>query len=243
MEDALKRAEELHKTIQRQDPNHPERFDQILWMREKAASRECLVMGVAGVEALANSLLSEFACHKIEDIPTGLIKKRLRKLTIEWWPLGEKVYFTPALCNPLLSPPSKYFSNSSKMFRVFEELIEIRNSLVHGKPWPRLVLFRLNRNMIHTMNDDFPHQKWPESGIHKDLVCFNYDSAKIVRDNVSGIKNALLRHVPRAGKKYLSEEKIRLVSPIIDERGGDEKLLMADWKKFVDESKTGQGTD
>ncbi len=196
-------------------------------------------MGIAGIESLANSLLAEFRLFEKDDLDLSWLDSYLRRQPIDRWPLSQKVYFTPTLCNSPLVGPSRYFKQNSKTFRVFEELVEIRNSIVHGRPSPKLVLFKLNPSKFHTMYDSFPDQYWPLSHIHNDLVSFNFDYAKLSRDNIAGIRNSLIKFVPKAGKKYLREEKIHLVSEVIKDDEIDEDELIKNWKEYVDPKKIG----
>ncbi len=233
MEYHYKESEKFYNEIHKQDALKPEEFNQYLWMKEKAESRACLVSGVAGIEAFANTVLKEFSLRKKEDMSEEILNKHQRKKPIDRWRLIDKVYFLPTLCNKQLTPPAFYFKKDSEAFKLFDELIQIRNSMMHGRLQPALMLFKLRPNKIHLAYDDIDLNFWPMSKAPRDLNSFNYECAKIAYNNISWVRDSLVEFLENIDKRYLSEEKIQLKSPIIMDDNLDKDELLRNWKKYI----------
>ena len=137
-----KQSQELYKKIHAQDFENPSQLDQKLWMEEKSASRTCFIMGIAAIEAFANNILRDFAVRNKGDLPVGMLNKSQKDNPIDRWRLIDKVYFMPTLCNAVISPPASFFNRKSKEFILFEELVEIRNTIMHGRPETILMLMK-----------------------------------------------------------------------------------------------------
>lgn len=235
------RSQELFIKIHAQDPSRPEDFDQNLWMEEKAFSRDCLIMGMAGIEALANNLYRDFATRSKNDLPDNLLNKNQRKNEIEWWRLTDKVYFLPTICNITLSPPASYFDKESDKYKLFEELIEIRNSILHGRPEALLMLAKLNPNKRHELIDNFDQNFWPCSKLPKDITAINGECAKIAYENIIWVRDSLVGFIEKLNEKYLKEERFTLISPVIPEQNADKNELMTNWRKYIDGRSYGHG--
>jgi len=190
-------------------------------------------MGIAGIEAFANNVLNDFGELRKEQIPIELLSKNQQKSEIDFWRLPDKVYFLPSLCRCDFTSPENYFMRESPEFQLFEELVSIRNSIVHGKPKPWLGLIKLNPDKRHELIDNFEINKWPISKIFKDFSAFNFDCAKTARDNIVWVKDSLVRYIKRIDEKYFREEKFKLISPLIE---GDDTIkgeLLRNWQKYV----------
>ncbi len=223
----------MYQKVHGQDPSKPQEFNQDLWMKEKSASRACFIMGIAGIEAFANNVLKDFSIRAKDDLPKNLLSRHQRKNHIDYWRLVDKVYFLPTLCNSQLSPPAVYFRKNTKAFSLFEELVEIRNSIMHGKPEPFMVLAKLKPDRVHELTDNFPDNFWPISKIGKDFSSFNYECAKTAYENIIWVRDSLISFLERVDKKYLMEEKIELISPIINDNNISKEELLENWGKYV----------
>ena len=233
MEHHYRESEALYERIHAQDPSNPQQFDQHLWMKEKSASRASFIMGMAGIEAFVNNVIGDFGVRGKEELPRGLLNQKQRKRPIEYWRLPDKVYFLPTLCNSELAPPTSYFNKTSEPFKLFEELVQIRNRIMHGRPDPFLGLIKLKPDKMHEVNDNFPENFWPLSKISKDFTSFNFESAKIAYENVVWVRGALLGFLQDVDEKYMQDEKIKLISPIIPDEIADEKELIENWQTYV----------
>jgi hypothetical protein len=233
MEHHLIEAKELYTIIHSWDATKPEECDQDIWMKEKTAARASFIMGVTGIEAFTNNILKDFGLLSKSQIPFESLNKYQRKNDIDFWRLIDKVYFLPSLCQLEFKPPDNYFNRTSKEFLLFEELVNIRNSIVHGKPDPGLRLVKLNPNKKHELIDDLDINWWPLSKIIKDFTAFNYDCAKTARDNIVWVKDSLTQFIDTIDNNYLNNEKFEPASAIIE---GDESLredLLLNWRKYT----------
>jgi hypothetical protein len=233
MERHYRESERLRAKILAQDPRNPEDFDQQLWNDEKSASRASFIMGMAAIEAFANSLLSDFAVHDKSQIPPVMISKHLSKTRIDRWPLAEKIYFLPTLCNRPISPPATFFDRQSRDFRLFEELIEITNSIMHGRPTVIMLLAHLSHSKLHTMIDEFDQNFWPISEIPRDFTSFNQQCAEAAFHTLTWVRDSLITHVGGLDRQYLGEERMRLISRVFREDEVSRESLLKDWKDFV----------
>lgn len=232
MEYHYKESERLYKDVHAQDPSKPREFDQDLWMREKTASRACFITGIAAMEAFANNLFRDFAVRSEKALPKTMLAKSQRG-AFDWWPLAERVYFLPTLCNKDLSPPACYFKRDSPAFELFEELVKIRHSVMHSRPEKVMVLCRLKRDKVHIFNDDFPGNFWPLSKIPKDLTPFNHECAKTAYDNIREIRDLLFSFIERLTADYFKVEVVELISAVIAEKEASEDELLKNWEKYV----------
>jgi len=224
MEYHYKVSEDLFKRVHAQDPSDSRAFDQKLWVTEKAESRAAFIMGMAGIEAFTNNVLSDFKLRNKEDLKEIHLSKEQKNKFIERWRLVDKVYFLPTLCNSKLEPPEFYFNKDSNEFRLFEELVQIRNSIMHGRPEPWKIKIKFRPDKNHEVYDSFEENFWPLSKIHKDFTSFNYECAKVAYDNIIWLKDRLMGTLERVERKYLIEEKIHLTTPILDEPESAERL-------------------
>lgn len=224
---------ELYQNIHAQDPSKPQEFDQRLWMQEKAVARACFIMGMAAIEAFANNILRDFAVRGKEEVPESLLNKSQKKKEIDYWRLTNKVYFLPTLCNSQLTPPAFYFKRDSTQFQLFEELVKIRNGIMHGRPEPFLALLKLKPNQVHEMDDSFVENFWPLSKIAKDFTSFNFVSAGIAYNNIKWVRESLIGFLEKVDEEYMNEEKIELISPVIQNSDLDEGELIKNWKNHV----------
>jgi len=190
-------------------------------------------MGVAAVETLANNVLRDHAVRGKKDLPKNLLNEHQQRYSVDWWRLVDKVYFLPTLCNKQLAPPAFYFKRNSKDFKLFEELVEIRNSIMHGRPEKVLVLCRRKADKIILMNDNFPSNFWPISKIPRDFTPFNYDCAKIAYDNMKWVRKSLVGFLEKLDESYFREEQIKLISRIFRESDVDEEELLTNWREYV----------
>lgn len=236
MEYYYNESRELYQKIHAQDPSKPQEFDQRLWMQEKAAARACFIMGMAAIEAFANNILRDFGVRGKEDVPESLLNKSQKKRDVDYWRLTDKVYFLPTLCNAQLRPPASYFKRDSKEFQLFDELVEIRNGIMHGRPEPFLALIKLKPNKLHEVNDNFPENFWSFSNIPKDFTSFNHQCANTAYDNIKWVRDSLVSFLEKVDEKYMNEEKVQLISPIIQDSDLDEAELIRNWKNYVNKS-------
>ena len=216
MEHHYKQACVLYEKLHAQDFSDPLKFDQDLWNSEKAAARSSFIMVMAAIEAFVNNVYSDFGSRKKEDLSVTLLNESQKKRSFEFWKLQDKVYFLPTMCNTLLNPPAFYFKRDSNDFKLFEELVEIRNSIMHGRPYPFLIRIELKPNKIHELYDGFPENFWPISKIPKDFTSFNFDCTKTACNNILWLKNSLTEFLDKVNEKYFIEEKIELKGPVLE---------------------------
>ena len=228
-------SKELHENVHAQDVSKPQELDQDLWMREKAVARASFIMGIAGLEAFANNVLRDFCARERDELPKEFLNKLQRSRPIDRWRLTDRVYFLPTLCNDELVPPAFYFRRDSTTFRLFEELVEIRNGIMHGRPEPFLALVKLKTNKLHEANDNIVDNFWPISQIPRDFSSFNHDCAKTAHDNIKWVRDSLIGFLDKVDEKYMREEKVKLVSPVIPDSKADEGELLRHWRKYVAE--------
>lgn len=233
MDHYFNESREFYQKVQAQNHTKPLEFDQDLWMKEKSASRASFIMGLAGIEAFTNNVLKDYSKRNKEDLPEAILSKYQKSTDVGRWRLIDKVYFLPTLCNDIFNPPAIYFKRDSRAFKLFEELVKIRNSIVHGRPEPFMVLFRLKPNKVHEMNDSFINNFWPLSKIPKDFSSFNYECAKTAYENIKCVRDSLVKFLDKVDDKYMKEEKIKLISPIIRDDLLTEIELLKNWKKYV----------
>ena len=229
----LAKTEKLYKEIHAKDPTKPEDFNAELWHSEKLNAKACFLMGMAAIEALANFILDDYSVRDKGALPKKMLNKAQKSQKIERWSLADKVYFLPTLCNCRLEPPAFYFIRDSRAFKIFEELVAIRNGMLHIIPETRLVLIKLKTSKIHERHDDFPENFWPVSHIFRDYSTFNFTSAKTARDNICWIRDSLNNFIEKIDEKYLKEEKLHLISEIIPEERNSKSDLIKNWKKYV----------
>ncbi|MCJ7457562.1 MAG: hypothetical protein MUP17_01050 [candidate division Zixibacteria bacterium] len=223
----------MYKKIHEQDASRPQDFDQDLFMKEKSASRASFIMGVAGIEAFTNNVLRDFSVRTKDDLPKNLLNKKQIENPINYWRLVDKVYFLPTLCNPQLEPPPFYFQENSKEFKLFKELVEIRNSIMHGRPEPFLVLVKLKPDRFHELTADFPDNLWPISRVPKDFSSFNYECAKTAYENIIWVRDSLVTFLEKVDEKYMMEEKIELISPVINDNNVSKEELLKNSGKYI----------
>jgi hypothetical protein len=233
MDHHLNEARVLDRKIHAQDFSDPTKLDQDLWMREKAASRASFIMGIAGIEAFSNNLLGDFAVRRKSDLSEALLNRSQKANPVERWRLTDKVYFLPTLCNRDLAPPASYFKRDSGQFQLFEELVQIRNAVMHGRPTPFLALVKLRPDKKHEANDDIAENFWPLSRVPKDFSSFNYECAKTACENITWVRDSLAGFLDKADDKYLKEEKIELVSTVIPDAAGEQRDLLSNWRDHV----------
>jgi hypothetical protein len=233
MELYYSKSQELYKKIQFQVLDNPATCDQQLWMEEKAISRDCLVMGMAALEAFANNLIRDFIKRNKENLDPGILNKNQKNNPIDRWSLSDKIYFLPTLCNSSMLTPELFFNPLSADFRCFIELIKIRNGIVHGRPEASLMLMTINPNRMHELDDDFSENCWPISKIPRDLTIFNGECAKIAYINMAWVKDSLIKYIEKLDEKYLKEEKINIVSRIIQENEADKSTIKKKWRDYI----------
>lgn len=228
------KAEKLYKDLHAQDINDPEKLDQQLWMQEKAAARAAFIMGIAAIEAFTNNVLTDHAIRSKEDIPKNLLFHSAQKgQKLEKWRLIDKVYFAPLLCNEILSPPACYFDRQSAAFRTFAELVEIRNSIMHGNSFPFLVLIDLTDATNKVIMDDFQLNFWPLSRIPHDFSSFNFKCAETACKYIAWVRDSLVKFIDRVDQKYMTHEQIKLISPIIADQTATKDELLKNWKSYI----------
>lgn len=235
MKHLLEESKLLYDKIQGQDPKRPDKFDNNLWVREKIYSKSCFLTGIAAIEGFANFILSDFAVRG-KDSLVSLLDKSQKSQKIERWPLVEKIYFLPSLCNKRLTPPAFYFKRNSKAFMIFMELAEIRNNILHASPEPRLALIKLQKSGFHEEYDDFEENFWPYSRIFKDYSAFNHTAAKVAYDNIIWIRDSLIKFIDRLDKKYLLDENYTPISKRYSEEEFSKEELIDDFKKYITQS-------
>jgi len=202
-------------------------------MKEKAEARASFIAGMAGIEALSNTILSNFGRRTKEDLPDALLSKAQKKSNIDRWRLIDKIYFLPTLCNQDLLPPACYFNKESEAFKLFEELVLIRNGIMHGRPVPTLMLVKLKPNKKHEMKDSFDLNFWPLTKIPKDFSIFNHDCAKIAYDKILWVRDSLVNYLDMIDDIYLKEDKINLISRVIKDDEVTEDYLLKNWKEYI----------
>lgn len=185
---ALARVE--NTMIQSHDLNES-LMNQEVWMKEKAFSRASFVLGMAALEAFCNALLDDYRQQEPAVLRRFNINSKRLKKSLDRWTLPDKIAYLPTLCSIELLNPSRFFDKTSEQFQLLDEMVDVRNDMVHGQLVNRKVEIDIEakhtvngRNVI-PMTDQFP----------RNLAIFNYSCALKARDCVDWFKTKLQRHL------------------------------------------------
>jgi hypothetical protein len=210
MEIFLTKSEDLYKLVHAQDVSNPAKLDMGLWSREKAYSRASFITGMAALEAFCNTLVVDFKCHEIADLPDKWMNHDQRQRTFDRWRLASKIRFVPVICNGKLKSPSEYFDQDSDEIVLLTELSRIRNSIMHGRIQKPKILITYGKNRIHIVDDEFPENFWKKSKIPYDFTTFNYECARDACRNIGWFKNKLIEFIgSRISNSYLRDDQVQ----------------------------------
>ncbi len=192
-------AKPLYELRKSHDPEQGE-FDRNVWHQEKSFSRACFIMSIAGLEAFCNSIYEYYGSWTNEKFPEEFLKKSyrpkgmkrkiLKKSSLPWWPLFEKVLFLVSMCSPEVVNPTRIFDPECNEMLLLLEYIEIRNSLVHGKIIKRRLEVTTQSvagddgQATSYIEDDFPQNFWPISKVPKFAMGLDYEHASANRELV-----------------------------------------------------------
>jgi len=104
---------------------------------------------------------------------------------------------------------------------------------MHGRPQAALTLFKLKKSKKHEASTEFDVNFWPVTQIPRDLSSFNHECAGIARSNIIWVRDSLVTFLEKVDKKYLRQEKVKLISPVIPESRVTEDELRRNWKQYV----------
>lgn len=213
MEIFLAKSKELYELVHAQDTSRPNKLDMQLWASEKSYSRASFIIGMAALEAFCNTLVVDFKCHEIDDLPREWTNHNQRQQPFDMWRLVWKIRFIPVICNEGLKSPGEYFDQESDEIALLLELSMIRNSIMHGRIQKPKILFTYGTNRIHIMDDEFPENFWEKSKIPFDFTTFNYDCARDACQNIIWFKDKLIEFMgSRVSSSYLCEDQIHFTS-------------------------------
>lgn len=176
-------------------------MSQKVWLKEKAFSRASFVLGMAGLEAFCNALLEDYRKQEPRVLVNfGVNRKRLKK-SLDRWTLFDKIIYLPTLCNTELLNPSRFFDRESEKCLLLEEMVDVRNEMLHSQLVTRKVELdvgskkNVNGRNVIPASDQFPENFWPISQFPRDLAVFSYPCALKARDCVDWFRTQLRQHL------------------------------------------------
>jgi hypothetical protein len=184
--------------------------DQTSLRISRSNARACVVALVAGLEAFANSVLKEFGKRSVDEVNPEWLTRNQKKIDLDRWTLKDKVRFIPTLCNSKADNPVLFFKTDSVEFKLFAELVEIRNSIAHG----RIVSIKMKVTMYsdkkHEADTAFPENVWPNSDFPKEIYAINYDCAKKAYTCVMFVVKSLILFLNnQINNVYLTEQEFK----------------------------------
>ncbi|MEE9442445.1 MAG: hypothetical protein V3V99_07235 [candidate division Zixibacteria bacterium] len=192
------------KRLKRKLDNDSEYFDQNILSRVRACSRACIIASVAGLESFANSVLEAFKKHDISVLDPEWMNKKHRSRDLEYWPVCEKIRFIPVLCNVEKNPPQDYFAEDNKDLEQLSEYAKIRNSIVHGRVTKIKFNIEIGKDGNHLVDDNLDENKWPITGIHKEVYRLEFgDASSVYTCVISVVKDILIYMNSQVSKRFL----------------------------------------
>jgi hypothetical protein len=149
--------------------------------------------------------------------------------------LIEKIRFAGSLCNATLKPPEFYFDADGDEFLLLQEVIEIRNSIIHARPNSFLVLLDITKQPDGSKHylDDFDVNFWPRSKIPKDITSFDYRCAVKAVDSVLTAKTRLEGFIEGIDRGFLANETWTLLTRVFDVPSQGREYIVKNWMEFV----------
>jgi hypothetical protein len=173
----LDQAEYFHSIVKQSAARGPLNADQVALGKARAHGRACIVTVIAGTESLCVCLEDLLRTRAVEDLPADWIPKNQRGRMFRFWPLVLKVRFIPVLCCDQLRTHDSYFRESDVALRELEEMVKIRNRIVHGGKVTTRYTIDFGENNLHTVRDDFPDNFWDITHFPTDIRSLSYDEA------------------------------------------------------------------
>lgn len=177
---------------------------------QRACLRACFISCVAALESFVNIILIELKRREPQALHPDWLYRRQRKQKLDMWALPDKVRFVPVLCNKDLKPPDEYFDENGRGHRILSELIEIRHTLVHGRPVEVKFLIKHSQNRIKQFSNDSPDNFWPETRFPCDINEIAYDNVAFgYRHILSIMKNLRVFLEGQITREFLLEQTIK----------------------------------
>ncbi len=157
-------------------------------------ARASFLAFIFSIEALANDILhSEFRAVADHEIPDDMAEKFgvNKKKGVSWCALSDKIALLPYLCKTPVDWNKTFFNKGSKDFQVFNELVQIRDSLAHARPVKRKIEIEISPSRTHKMVDNFPENFWPMTKIPRDLYNLNEEQAEIAKFSIDWMRSQL----------------------------------------------------
>lgn len=173
----IEQAETFHLIVKQSAAREPLNTDQVALGKARAHGRACIVTVIAGMESLCVCLEDLLPTRTVEDLPDDWVPRKLRKRKFRFWPLVAKVRFVPVLCCEQLRTSDSYFCESDAALKEFEEMVRIRNRIVHGGKVTTRYSIEFGENNLHTICDDFPDNFWDITHFPTDIRSLSYNEA------------------------------------------------------------------
>ena len=203
----LESAEKYHNTLVDQSKKKEVLPDQSLLKKETAHSRACIIVTILGLEAFCNSVLAKIKVREADSLPE---EWELRKSQAGNWPIRPKIRCLPTFCNKEIIRPDEVFPEDDKVYEMFCELVDVRNSLAHGRLTQVVYSVTFKPDRVHSVDDRHPENFWPISGIPKDIFGIAYPHAQRAHDNLVKMIRKLLASLDCGiTKAFLLDQEIR----------------------------------
>jgi hypothetical protein len=196
----------FHSVVKNSVVTDPKQADQVALAKSRAHGRAAFISIVAGCESLCNCIEQQFAKRKSDNLPTDWVSKKVRERLFRDWSISTKIRFLPVLCCNESNPPSSYFQSYLQQLREFDEIVKIRNSLIHGAYVETRYKIVFGDGNFHTISD-FQENFWPITRIARDPRSLTYDEVNIAYTKVMAVMAEAIRQVGSGiDERFLRDE-------------------------------------
>lgn len=206
----LSEAKIFHDRVQKSKTNNNEFADQNYLRLERANSRASIIASVAGLEAFANSVLSEFRKRQPNEMDADWLTRKHKEVPLDRWSLKDKINFLPSLCNSKVKHPECFFDMNSESFKLFKEIVEVRNTLAHGRIVDVKYVVTLFSDRKHEADSNYPENMWQVSKFPKEISALRYNHALQTNRNIIWVLKSLISFLDsKIDRKYLLEQEFK----------------------------------
>lgn len=202
MNQYLEESKPLYKKISETDiasiDNESVASYQALYNKEKVLSISSFLLGMNALESFANCLYDELKykeSNELADIYFGSHRriKDFKLRSYYKWILKEKLYFLPSLILVEGKLPPNYIDKESLNWKKLEEIIDIRNEIVHLKPRKLKGTVERKDNGEIIMKNSDKDSEWRITQIPKDSNHFDSRQAEKTVTIILHWKNEILK--------------------------------------------------
>lgn len=206
----LDKALEYHDALITSKSKENEFADQNALSLERSNARACFISSVTGLEAFVNSVQKEFGRREPTDLNPEWLTRKHKDKAFDRWPLKEKIKFLPTICNFEAKEPSCFFKVNSANYELLEELIEIRNSYVHGRIVNIKYKVTLYSDRRHEADTAMSENVWPKSDFPLEIYSINHECAEKAYKNVFWAVKSIITFLDvKIEKQYLAEQEFK----------------------------------